>query len=740
MRILHFSLVFWQVALLFAGCFWRDYNSVVTMYADEPGESLPRSLRGFRRRWSERSAASESHGVSPHELTEQPGNVSFDFMDDVASEQLDGFGAFDSWMHIPECAADGTADSYEPESPVETLQGDAPALKVFGPSQVEHAWQQCAMAAQSKRRKLVQPKLPWEHSPFNLVFRTGGRWHGTALANLSDMFQPAGFGVADVLNSDLVDNSTLARKFEAPAPPVVQLNFKQTRKELPDEDIRRVALCKLRHLLLQDPLATQLGVSIKSMLDSACHPSVAEQSISDCFRMKASSTLQKRASSLWRLEKLLRGGGVLNPLRITEQQLYSALCELQEGSAGATSAQHMLEALFFLDSTAQLILVDLRQVASGRCRGVARDMFLKKHPLEQKRPLTLANVQFLETLYHHLPNSMKCILGQLLFCIHSCCRWKDAQRLQGLWAEKGHGETLIHADALSLKTALSAEARTRFLPYVALGSGVNGHDWGADWIESRMLEGLEFEHFSLPSFSERSCSWTGNPMSASEATYWLREFLGSSLEPFNAHWYGSHSCKTTLLTWAGRCVQVSFSPTERRLLGHHLEPSMKSILKYSGESYTALYSKVLLMFRCMRSGEYDPDLPAIDRVVQLSDASLPQQSSQDDDKPSDVFHESDPESSVASECGLVGEEAHRSAAASSSDPTSLFPNFPGVPESSLLVHRVSNLVHAMNEDGFLLCGRQPSLNFKPYSAMLSDRKLCEGCAQCKRAFTSRELT
>ena len=244
---------------MFAGCFWRDYNSVVTMYADEPGESPPRSLRGFRSDGLNGLLPQNHMEFPPHELTEQPGNVSFDFMDDVASEQLDGFGAFDSWMHIPECAADGTADSYEPESPVETLQGDAPALKVSGPSQVEHAWQQCAMAAQSKRRKLVQPKLPWEHSPFNLVFRTGGRWHGTALANLSDMFQPAGFGVADVLNSDLVDNSTLARKFEAPAPPVVQLNFKQTRKELPDEDIRRVALCKLRHLLLQDHWRHSLG-------------------------------------------------------------------------------------------------------------------------------------------------------------------------------------------------------------------------------------------------------------------------------------------------------------------------------------------------------------------------------------------------------------------------------------------------------------------------------------------------
>ena len=129
----------------------------------------------------------------------------------------------------------------------------------------------------------MQPKLPWESSPLNLVFRTCDKWHGTALANLSDMFQPTGFGVTDVLSSNLVDSGTLARKFEAPAPPVVKLNFKQTRKELPDEDIRRVALCKLRHLLLQDPLATQLGVSIKSMLDSGCHPSVAEQSISDCF-------------------------------------------------------------------------------------------------------------------------------------------------------------------------------------------------------------------------------------------------------------------------------------------------------------------------------------------------------------------------------------------------------------------------------------------------------------------------
>lgn len=290
----------------------------------------------------------------------------------------------------------------------------------------------------------MQPKLPWEQSPFNVIFRTGDKWHGTALANLADMFQPPSFGITDVLHSELTDDSCLVGRATAPSPPVVQLNFNQVRREQPDEDIRRVALGKLRDIILQDPLASQLGASIKTMLDSGCHPSIAEQSISDCFRMKASSTLQKRASSLWRLAKLLRGAGVLNPLRLTEQQLYTALCDLRESGAGATSAQHMLEALFFLDSTAELVLVELKLVAaSGRCRGVARDMFLLKNPLEQKHPLTLANVQFLETLCHQLPNSMKCILGQLLFCIHSCCKWKDAQRLCGLWSEEGHGETLI---------------------------------------------------------------------------------------------------------------------------------------------------------------------------------------------------------------------------------------------------------------------------------------------------------
>ena len=113
----------------------------------------------------------------------------------------------------------------------------------------------------------------------------------------------------------------------------------------------------------------------------------------DCFRAKASTTLQKRANSLWRLSKELKKVGQLHPLRFNEEQLYAVLCSLRECKSGATSGQHMLEALAFFDSTVGFALIDLRTTVSGRCKGVARDMYLGKDPLRQKHPLKAVHVR-----------------------------------------------------------------------------------------------------------------------------------------------------------------------------------------------------------------------------------------------------------------------------------------------------------------------------------------------------------
>ena len=76
----------------------------------------------------------------------------------------------------------------------------------------------------------------------------------------------------------------------------------------------------------------------------------------------------------------------------------------------------------------------------------------------------------------------------------------------------------------------------------------------------------------------------------------MREVLGKRMSDWDPRSFGSHSCKTTLLTWAGRSVDIVFTPAERRLLGHHLDPGMKSVATYARESYTTLYAKVLQMF------------------------------------------------------------------------------------------------------------------------------------------------
>jgi hypothetical protein len=168
--------------------------------------------------------------------------------------------------------------------------------------------------------------------------------------------------------------------------------------------------------------------------------------------MKAASTLQKRASSLDKLLKCLRAEGQLYPLRLSEAQLYSALCRMRATGSGATSAQHVIEALHFMDATAKFLCIDLTDVISARCRGVARDMYLMKDPLQQKRPLTVEQVKWLEHLMESSGPVHQCIIGQLLFCIHACCRWKDSQRLKSITTESGHGELLLFADALSSKS------------------------------------------------------------------------------------------------------------------------------------------------------------------------------------------------------------------------------------------------------------------------------------------------
>ena len=340
------------------------------------------------------------------------------------------------------------------------------------------------------------------------------------------------------------------------------------------------------------------------------------RSIEDAFRSKAATTMQKRASSLTKFFAWVLQNDIRSPLRFDEDRLYRYLCHLRSSGAGPTSLAGTLEALRFFHSVVGLP-IDMEQVVSARCRGAARDMQLTKSPLVQKEHLSANALIMLEEMMLKEGDPVKkCILGQALFCVHACCRWKDAIRLRAIKIASTRPILVLEGEATESKTSTAHNTQVRLIPYVALGEGISGTDWATPWLEARASQHWGIADGFLPSWSERSHQWADTSMTASEGTVWLQEFLmDTGLEDErSAQRFGTHSLKTTLLTMAARCTGARFSRSERVLLGHHMNPQDKSMLTYSREAYTTLYGKVLRMFQLVRDGLFDPDAPAGERI------------------------------------------------------------------------------------------------------------------------------
>ena len=137
----------------------------------------------------------------------------------------------------------------------------------------------------------------------------------------------------------------------------------------------------------------------------------------------------------------------------------------------------------------------------------------------------------------------------------------------------------------------------------------------------------------------------------------------------------------------------------------------------------------------IRSGEFNPDQKAIDCVVQMADGSEDPQMEATSEPP-DPELQSDSDSSIASVDDLHDGDPFDGAPDGRT--VSLFPAFPGVPEASLMVHKISGLVHIVNEDDILSCGRPTSMHFGQY-AKSPDREHLAACRQCLRAFQNRKV-
>ena len=542
------------------------------------------------------------------------------------------------------------------------------------------------------------------------------------------LFVPS-VGVRETLNQPQPAES-FGGEAAAEIPWTIERRLKGVRVQKSEEDERNFALKKLKAVVLLDPLATALGKSLVQKTGALESEDLISASFCDAFSSKAAGTLTKCASSLQRLVVQLYKQGVASPWRMTEDELYTALTVLRDEGCSATAPSHIIESLHFLHSLARFLYLDLEVVISARCKGVAHSCYLTKSPLQQRDPLTTAQVRLLEETMVKLGPVGQCILGQILFCIHGVCRWKDSQRLK-LVELKGSGESqIIFGDALGSKTSLSKEAKSRFTPYAALAQGLTECAWGKLWIEARRECGLTFgqgsEGFALPTRSLRLDEWGTSPMGAAEAAAYLAEWLEGSVG--DGQIVGTHSLKVTLLTWVSRSTVVRM---ERLLLGHHIQPGVKSMMTYSREAYTTLTGKVLALYRSIRNEVFNPDLSPADRVLQVADAlDVPGEEPGVVRGPRD---DGDAEPAAASEG-----ETDDSASRGGDDAPFELPGLPAVRApfaeveiSRCRIHIVSGIAHCLRDADFFYCGRRCTPRYSRYAGVGTDDP--DVCLQCTRA-------
>ena len=448
----------------------------------------------------------------------------------------------------------------------------------------------------------VKITMPWERGPLASLFgQSWGPYRPLSMTRLPAPIPPRRI-ILDV---------------EPPKPmSLSQARLRSVRAGQPEDDRSR-ALHRFKVLILLDPLATRAGRQMTDIAGLCSDEARAIETLKDILSPKSTGTLVKRSGSLWRYAAFLAGRGVTSPFAADEANLYLYLQKLKKEECTST-ASVLLEAMRFAHSMFGFLKVTLAELDSPRVKGAAHAMFVQKRARSQAPAIP---VDVVKKLVGHAGDPaeephVSMIAGQLLKCVFGVGRWSDFRSAGGLEIDEFEGTVMWTMWTADHKTAQTKEAKTRLLPFLGLGYWPGFGDWISTVVDNQRAAGLDQ---GLPSWNHHSATWNLWLMSSSEATAWLREFAEPVVGPEAAQKLRSHSCKHTLLTWAGG--SGLFTREERTMLGHHVEAATKSATTYDHNTMLALRAKVLKMIEMIAVGSYRPDDPPAARLRAMAGSS-----------------------------------------------------------------------------------------------------------------------
>ena len=199
-----------------------------------------------------------------------------------------------------------------------------------------------------------------------------------------------------------------------------------------------------------------------------------------------------------------------------------------------------------------------------------------------------------------------------------------------------------------------------------------------------------------------------------EGTLWLREFLvRAGIPESEAARFSSHSLKATLLNCSA--LHGSFSMDERRAMGHHFDSRLAVPRVYSRDYLCDIHCKLQKMFNDIKAGIFDPEETRAQRIArQTADQTVLDDASSGSDVEGD-------------DC-----RPQQSLPIPASEPD--FPRtiMPAEDFARCRQHKISGVVHLLNDRAELSCGRSWPRNYGPPLFDIQESGWQTFCQQCAK--------
>ena len=304
----------------YMGAVWRALTCILKYHFCLRGSTQQHylmELLGLKKRCRSPSEPSEIAAPDPSDLGSWDG---------VFLEPIDDAGSVKSLRGIP------SLEHEQKGSSTDTISHDVHIPQM-------HTQQTGLVTALSLLRASKRVKMPWEKGPLSPIFNREPIMRRFAV-------KPCAFGLADVI-------SPVAKKIAQSSDPLVGANpapldlvkkrIALTSYNIQEDELRSRALNKFKVLVSLDPQATQIGRSMLDALGRLEDNDTVMHILSDSLATKATGTLTKRASTLWRWANWLAESRMGTCFRQTETNVYKYMNFLRDQGYAPTAASHFLK-------------------------------------------------------------------------------------------------------------------------------------------------------------------------------------------------------------------------------------------------------------------------------------------------------------------------------------------------------------------------------------------------------------